>query len=152
MASEPPDAQAPIEGRWVRERGTGVGDYRVTTVFVDRACAPHVAAPGQLARCSENRGGDFYSDCGSCLFCDLPFVHAPELMAYVKHPDDSAPHCVFTRPPRTPEEIGAAIDAMCDSEVCGIRYGGDDPEILRRIAQRRHPRGQAATDRPLPSG
>jgi hypothetical protein len=146
----------PIQGRWeskgVPERvydGKTYPAYTVTTVHVERACRPYVAAPGQQPRCEENRGGDFYTDCETCLFCDVPHVEAPDLMAYVQHPDGRW-HCVFTRQPGTPDEIERAIDAMCGSEVCGIRYGGSDPDILRRVAARTFPAGDGTTDVPLP--
>jgi hypothetical protein len=76
-------------------------------------------------------------------------------MAYVQHGEGGPCHCVFTRAPRTAEEIERAIDAMCDSEVCGIRYGGTNPDILRRVASRRFAdgsggRGEGTTDLPLP--
>jgi hypothetical protein len=57
-------------------------------------------------------------------------------MAYVAHADSGGLHCVFTRQPKTAQEIERAIGAMCESDVCGIRYGGTDPAILRRIAAR----------------
>lgn len=144
------EPDGPIQGRWETLR---CAKYTVTTVHVDRACRPYVAAPGQRRRCQENRGGDFYTDCDLCLTCDVPHDTAPDLMAYVRHPDapDKYPyHCVFTRQPKTPEEIERAIDAMCGSEVCGIRYGGSDPEILRRVSIRTRPSGQGTTDAPLP--
>lgn len=144
------EATGPIEGRWEREDGSGAGRYTRTTVHVDRDCHPYVAAPGQQPRCCENRGGDFYTDVPTCLICDIPHEAAPDLMAYVQHPGDTWPHCVFTRQPRTPEEIERAIDAMCASEVCGIRYGAADPDILRQIAAR-GAAAQATSDQPPPS-
>lgn len=138
----------PIEGRWDRDR---LAQYVRTTAHVERPCRPYVAAPGQRPRCEENRGGDFYTDCTLCLTCDLPHMRAPELMAYVQHSGGGSTHCVFTRTPRTPEELDRAIDAMCESEVCGIRYGGTDPEILRKIAARTRPTGEGTTDAPLPA-
>ncbi len=123
----------PIEGRWERET---VGGYVRTTVHVDRPCRPRSGAPHQVPRCEENRGGDFYTACEQCLTCDVPHLAAPDLMAYVEHPEGGGcTHCIFTRQPQTPDEIDRAIDAMRQSEVCGIRYGGSDPEILRRIRE-----------------
>jgi hypothetical protein len=115
--------------------------HAVAFVHVDRPCRPAVAAPGQRPRCSETPPGDFYTDCETCLLCDQFAIEAPDLVAYVRHPqrDEHATgpsHCAFVRQPRTAAEIERAIDAMCGSEVCGIRYGGRDPEILRRIADR----------------
>ncbi len=143
----------PIDGRLVKEpfRGDRGPAYVRTTIHVDRACHPSVAAGGQRRRCSEERGGDFYTDCDSCLLCDVPHVVVPDLMAYVAHPEDRHSHCVFTRAPQTPGEIERAIDAMCESEICGIRHGGHDPEILLRIAARKQAL-QDSTDSPLPDG
>lgn len=136
MTNEGSDGpSAPIEGRWER---VARPSYTVSTVHVDRPCRPFVASKGQEQRCSENRGGDFYTACNQCLTCDIPHVEAPDLMAYVRHPEDrtGVGHCIFTRQPETPAEIETAITAMCSSEVCGIRYGGQDPRILERIAAR----------------
>jgi hypothetical protein len=149
------EATGPIDGRVEVQpfpESEGQASYTRTTIHVDRPCRPYVATRGQQPRCEENRGGDFYTDCETCLTCDIPHITAPDLMAYVTHPS-SHPHCVFTRQPRTPEEIERAIDAMCNSEVCGIRYGGDDPEILRRVAARAgdRPSGEGTTDAPLPT-
>lgn len=154
------EPDGPIEGRRETEPfgarvydGKTYAGYTRTTIHVNRVCHPYVASPGQRPRCEENRGGDFYTACEDCLTCDVPHGAAPDLMAYVRHPDAPGTypyHCVFTRPPRTPEEIERAIDAMCGSEVCGIRYGGSDPEILRRVAARTLPSGDGTTDAPLP--
>src|SRR5262245_7993710 len=143
-ATEP---STPIEGRWERTP-VEQGDRRYvrTTVHVDHPCRPYVAGSGQRPRCEENRGGDFYTECDVCLNCDVPHEVAPDLMAYVQHPRAGSLHCVFTRQPRTPEEIERAIDAMCGSEVCGIRYGGRDPDILRRVAARIHPSSEGTAD------
>src|SRR5262245_36367781 len=116
----PPDAAGPIEGRWETIPCEG---YARTLVHVSRPCRPFVASSGQQERCPEDRGGDFYTACTQCVTCDVPHVEAPGLMAYVTHPERRVGHCVFTRQPKSPEEIESAIDAMCASEVCGIRYG-----------------------------
>src|SRR5262245_59646427 len=116
-----PNETGPIEGRWERIPGEG---YTTTLVHVERSCEPFVAAPGQQPRCKEDRGGAFYTDCKTCLICDVPHAEAPSVMAYVVHPGEryAGWHCVFTRRPQTPDEIEQAINAMCSSEVCGIRY------------------------------
>lgn len=86
------------------------------------------------------------------MTCDQIFLAAPDLLAYVQHAkgDDGreAWHCAFLKQPETPEELERAIDAMCGSEVCGIRYGGRDPEILRRIAARGRS-SEGTADHPL---
>jgi len=42
-------------------------------------------------------------------------------------------HCFFLRQPRTPAELDQAILAMEGSEVCALRYRGNDPKILERL-------------------
>jgi hypothetical protein len=147
---QPPEPSGPIEGRWERIQRRG---YSRTDIHVDRPCRPFVASEGQQERCRENRGGDFYTACTQCVTCDAPHAVAPGLIAYVVHPESGGGvgHCIFTRQPRTPEEIGWAINAMCVSEVCGIRYGGRDPLILKRIAAR-GPDALAAVDTPRAGG
>ena len=142
------DRSDPIEGRVER---LSTGEYVRTIIHVDRPCRPHVAKGGQRPRCREERGGDFYTSCADCLVCDMPHIVAPDLMAYIAHPDGTGhSHCVFTRVPQSPEDVERAIDAMCEAETCGIRYGGVDPEILRRIARRRISVMQNSTDVPPP--
>src|SRR5947207_6256160 len=107
--AHPPEPTKPIEGRTEKHSHE---TYTSTRIHVDRPCRPYVAAPGQQPRCDENRGGDFYTACNDCIVCDVPHQQAPEVMAYVIHPDDpkrASSHCVFTRPPRTPAEIEHAI-------------------------------------------
>lgn len=56
-------------------------------------------------------------------------------MAYDER-DGEPWHCYFKRQPQTPEEIERAIEAVCCSEIQGLRYAGNDPEILRRLVEK----------------
>jgi hypothetical protein len=75
-----------------------------------------------------NSPGDFYVEDGVCIACCAPEQEAPELMGM--HPEG---HCYFRKQPATPGELGHAIEAVRVSCVAGLRYAGDDPEILRRL-------------------
>jgi hypothetical protein len=75
-----------------------------------------------------NMSGDFYVEDGVCITCLAPEQEAPELLGM--HPEG---HCSFKKQPSTPEEIERAIEAVRVSCVAGLRYGGNNPEILRRL-------------------
>lgn len=75
-----------------------------------------------------NAKGDFYVEKDTCLICLAPESEAPELMGY-----DEETGCYFKRQPRTPEELGHAIEAVWVSCVAALRYAGDDPVILERL-------------------
>lgn len=75
-----------------------------------------------------NAKGDFFVEYDMCLACDAPYSEAPELMAY-----DENTHCYFKRQPQNPEEVEHAINAVRASCIEVVRYGGNDPEILKKI-------------------
>jgi hypothetical protein len=64
-----------------------------------------------------------------CILCGIPEEIAPELFR------TGEDHCFFLRQPRSRQEVDAAIEAMLSSEVDCIRYGGADPEIMKRIGR-----------------
>jgi len=78
-----------------------------------------------------NAPGDFYVEDGRCITCGAPHDAAPALMAWT---DDNS-HCFFRRQPSTKEEVEQAIQAVRCSEVCALRYAGNDPDILRRLKE-----------------
>src|SRR4051794_1324807 len=85
--------------------------------------------PPEPTRHPLNVSGPFYT-CGRCLACGAPELEAPQLLAKL---DDVNRITHFVRQPATPEEIEHACRAI---EVCcvgDLRYGGDDPQILRRL-------------------
>lgn len=44
--------------------------------------------------------------------------------------------CYFRRQPQTSKEIEQAINAICISELCALRYGGKDLTILTKLHER----------------
>lgn len=75
-----------------------------------------------------NAEGEFYVIKDTCLACMAPHHEAPELLGM-----DGATGCYFRRQPQTPEESEHAIEAVSVSCVEGLRYAGNDPEILARL-------------------
>ncbi len=82
-------------------------------------------------RYPKNAAGQFYVENGCCIFCKQPHVQAPELMGF----DEEALHCFFERQPETEEEAYHAIRAVWGSCAGCLRYGGNDPTILRRLIE-----------------
>lgn len=74
-----------------------------------------------------NVKGDFYVEDGVCLACDASPSEAPDLMTYEDW------HCYFKKQPQTEEEIEQAINAVCVSDICGLRYAGNSPKILEKL-------------------
>ena len=99
-----------------------------------------------------NAPGPFYVEDQLCTCCEAPYLEAPTLM----EADDekgSYPHCYFKRQPETPEETEQAIMACVVSCVGAVRYGGHDPEILKRFRQLHCESAcDALTARPGPCG
>jgi hypothetical protein len=79
-----------------------------------------------------NAPGDFYVQDGMCIACTAPEHEAPDLMAH--YCDDSMSYqCYFRRQPETADELERAIQAV-EVGCCGaVRYGGRDPEVIRRL-------------------
>ena len=73
--------------------------------------------------------GPFYVERHCCVSCLAPEAEAPDLMSF----DQAEGSCYFRRQPSTPEELERAIRAVCVSCVGAVRYGGRDPEVLRRL-------------------
>jgi hypothetical protein len=101
-------------------------------------------------RVPDNAPGDFYVQAGLCTACCLPHGEAPELLNDLKQPFDE---CYFRRQPRTPAEVDQAIEAICVSEMCALRYGGTDAAVIDKLRARRAaaqcdqtPEGQAWLD------
>lgn len=80
-------------------------------------------------RTPPNAEGDFYVIADTCLACMAPEYEAPELMGY---DDDFG--CYFRRQPVNDEERSHAVRAVLVSCVEALRYGGNDPEITKRIS------------------
>jgi hypothetical protein len=78
-----------------------------------------------------NAEGGFYVEQGVCINCMAPHHAAPELLGM-----DEETGCYFRRQPQTSEEIEHAVEAVRVSCVEGLRYSGDDPEVLERLRAR----------------
>jgi hypothetical protein len=81
-------------------------------------------------RYSENSTGDFYVQNQVCISCGAPEAEAPDL---IEHSKLEYEHCYFKKQPITADELDQAIRAMQVSCIAGIRYGGKDKAILKRL-------------------
>lgn len=77
-----------------------------------------------------NATGPFYVVNGECISCGAPESEAGGLMSH-----DDAGHCFFERQPVTEDETNAAIRGVWASCCGAVRYGGDDLQILVRLAE-----------------
>ena len=78
----------------------------------------------------QNVAGPFYVANGDCMSCGAPEMEAGTLMSH-----DGKGHCFFVRQPTTAQEVDAAILSLWSSCCGAVRYGGQDPEILVRLAE-----------------
>ncbi|HEY5749754.1 MAG TPA: ferredoxin [Chryseolinea sp.] len=81
-------------------------------------------------RHSENSQGDFYVESGVCTTCGAPQAEAPDL---IDHSELDYGHCYFKKQPKTDDEIERAISAIAVSCISGLRYGGTNEKILKRL-------------------
>ncbi|MFN3403648.1 MAG: ferredoxin [Cytophagaceae bacterium] len=81
-------------------------------------------------RYPENSQGDFYVQNQVCISCGAPEAEAPDLIEHSKH---EYGHCYFKKQPKTEDEIERAINAIAVSCISGLRYGGKDEKILKRL-------------------
>jgi len=81
-------------------------------------------------RYPENSKGDFYVEDGVCTSCGAPQAEAPDL---IDHSKLKYGHCYFKKQPETNGEIERAINAIAVSCISGLRYGGTDEKILKRL-------------------
>ena len=84
-------------------------------------------------RAPNSVAGDFYVEANLCTRCCLVHGEAPALLNDPEEPFES---CFFRRQPETPEEVDQAISAICVTEVCALRYGGTDPDIIAKLRKR----------------
>ena len=85
--------------------------------------------PDTRHRFRKNVPGPFYTT-GDCLACDAPEQEAPDLLAPLTG-DNSDTY--FVRQPKRPDEIERACRALEVCCVAALRYGGTDPNIIRRL-------------------
>lgn len=83
------------------------------------------------ARTPSNVEGPFYVEADQCIGCCAPRAEAPELIGF----DEAHGGCYFAHQPTDAESTYRAISAVCVSCVRALRYGGSDPDILRRLAR-----------------
>lgn len=81
-------------------------------------------------RFPQNAQGDFYVENGICTNCGAPGAEAPDL---IDHSKGEYGHCYFKKQPQTVDEIERAINAIAVSCISGLRYGGTDEKILKRL-------------------
>ena len=79
----------------------------------------------------KNVEGDFYVEDGCCTACMAPESYAPNLMGF----DESNSHCFVAKQPTNQSELYQAIKITWAAELQCIRYGGQNPQILRRLAE-----------------
>lgn len=80
-------------------------------------------------RFRKNVPGPFYTT-GDCLACDAPEQEAPDLLAPLNGDNHDT---YFVRQPKTTREIERACRAIEVCCVVALRYGGTDPNIIRRL-------------------
>lgn len=80
-------------------------------------------------RFRKNAPGPFYTT-GDCLACDAPEYEAPHFLAPLTHNNSDT---YFVRQPSTPDEVERACRALEVCCVAALRYGGSDPDIIRRL-------------------
>jgi hypothetical protein len=83
-------------------------------------------------RFEKNAPGDFYTT-GQCMACNAPEDEAPDLLAHLGGDNYDT---YFIRQPSTPEEIERACRAVTVCCVKAVRYGGTDPDVIRRLGNR----------------
>lgn len=94
-------------------------------------------------RFRKNVPGPFYTT-GDCLACDAPEYEAPDLLAPLTYNNSDT---YFVRQPVTPDEVERACRALDSCCVAALRYGGSDPNIIRRLGN-----DPLYCDRLLPGG
>ena len=77
-----------------------------------------------------NSEGPFYGENGQCMSCGAPESETDGLMSH-----DAKGHCFFARQPLTDDETNAAIRGVWASCCGAVRYGGEDPQIMIRLAE-----------------
>jgi len=70
--------------------------------------------------------------------CLAPEAAAPAVMGHYEDPSGTnrRSHCFYKRQPQTTAELDEAVLAMEISCIENLRYGGTDPEILKRLRDR----------------
>jgi ferredoxin len=80
-------------------------------------------------RVEEGEPGDFYVKAECCIICGVPPAIAPDLF----HLDEEKRQCWVKKQPKTPAELDRMAEVLWNQDIGCIRYGGKDPELLRRL-------------------
>lgn len=77
--------------------------------------------------------GPFYVEDGCCTGCGITKLYAAEMFG-----EDGTHHCYVKRQPAGEAETDAMVRTMTSQDFWCIRYEGEDPEVLRRLAEAGH--------------
>jgi hypothetical protein len=102
-----------------------------------------IAVAERHCRFEKNVAGDFYTT-GECLRCNTPEEAAPDLLAELSAENSDT---YFIRQPISPAEVEQACEAILSCCMDALRYGGTDPDIIRRLGNR-----PSSSDFVLPGG
>jgi hypothetical protein len=80
---------------------------------------------------ARNVPGPFYILDRCCTACMVLHSVAPAMTGF----DEQEGHCFVRKQPATAGEFYQAIEAVWVGELGCLRYGGDDPEIVRRLVE-----------------
>ena len=81
-------------------------------------------------RHARNCVGPFYVEKDQCISCGAPESEADGLIEH-----DAEGHCFFVRQPVTEDETNAAIRGVWATCCGAVRYGGNNSQILVRLAE-----------------
>jgi ferredoxin len=91
---------------------------------------------------AKNAAGPFYVDEEMCVACGCCEDAAPQLFAFEEL-------CAYVaRQPANPNELEQMLEASGSCMTSCIRYGGSDPDVLRRLAENEL---ASACDQPPPA-
>jgi hypothetical protein len=78
-----------------------------------------------------NVPGPFYVEDGCCTACMAAVDESKGLLRY----DEPAGHCHVLKQPSSPDELTHMVRAASVAELQCLRYRGNDPSVLRRLAE-----------------
>lgn len=76
--------------------------------------------------------GDFYVVADCCIWCGVMHAEAPGLIGWVST-EEATQGCFVAKQPVTFDELEQMIAAMAVQDVGCVRYGGNDPVIVKRL-------------------
>ncbi len=92
---------------------------------------------GKFERHALNVPGPFYIEDGQCINCLAPCDTAPQLIGFFEETPElrGYAHCYVKQQPTTAAEMRVMLRAMQAACCSGLRYCGDDPEVLRQLRE-----------------